>query len=134
MVSVTHSVLVKGPTTEIESIEYTDMYGTPNDDKNETRLMGTAGNDRIFSEGGRDEFDTGDGMDITVHENDGQPDTIYNFSQGNDRMDITAWNVPSYGDLVLSADGSDARVTYQNNRVTLKSFNYLNFTPDDFLL
>jgi len=57
------------------------------------RLSGGAGEDVLQDGAGRDSLTGGTGADIFVLAADGEPDTITDFTLGQDRIDLSAWGM-----------------------------------------
>ncbi len=112
-------------------------------DKAET-LVGGAGDDLIFGGGGNDvliagtDADTlegGSGRDIFAFEvGDVVGDTIVDFAQGADRIDLSGRGL-AFADLVLSADNGLATVTAGDHTITLTNMqDAASLTAADFIL
>ena len=83
------------------------------------------GNDDITDSTGLEVLRGGNGADIfRFVANDGETDQISDFTIGEDRIDVAAWGVSSFNDLVFTStnDGADTLVSFGSESVLLKSF------------
>ncbi|MEM9141234.1 MAG: M10 family metallopeptidase C-terminal domain-containing protein, partial [Pseudomonadota bacterium] len=78
-------------------------------------LTGTGGNDKLIGTGaaeaisdfsGVDNLWGRGGADVFVMAADGQSDSIKDFQDGRDRIDLSAWGVTEFSDLTLSTHAS----------------------------
>ncbi len=99
------------------------LFGGTGDDI----LNGGAGNDRLY--GGYDDdtfiFDTGHGND-----------TIKDFTDGEDLIDLTAFDLPGFGALTISPVSGGVRIdlsTHGGGTILLEGFDIANLDTTDFL-
>ena len=103
---------------------YGDVLGG---DDGGNRLSGGGGNDRLLGRGGDDVFifDFGHGDDI-----------IADFTNGDDLIDLSAFGLSSFDELVVSS-GSDGvtidLVAHGGGTIRLESFNIADLDAGDFL-
>jgi len=80
-------------------------------------LFGGDGNDTLYAFGGRDTLDGGAGNDVFVIGRSVGAHTIYYFTQGADKIDVSAYGITAFdqlsiagGNMVTLADGSTVNV------------------------
>ncbi|SCZ74290.1 Ca2+-binding protein, RTX toxin-related, partial [Epibacterium ulvae] len=112
---------------------YTDVFGTSENDRNDTRLIGTSGNDRFYDGDGRDQMDGGSGRDIFIMAADDIKDEIYNFSFGQDIIDISAWGAISFSELSITQDGNHTRIRYGSEDLEVRQVAASNFGVSNFI-
>ncbi|EYD70562.1 calcium-binding protein [Limimaricola hongkongensis] len=85
------------------------QLGTGADDT----LSGGAGDDILRDGAGRDRLSGGAGADLFVLDADGRPDTIIDFEQGRDRLDLSAWPMlRDVSQLAMRVEGTALRLEY----------------------
>lgn len=105
------------------------LFGNGGDNRLEGRggndfLNGRAGNDVLRDGVGEDRLVGGSGADIFVLAGDGQIDTIVDFGNGNDRIDVRAWSgVADLGDLTVVSTANGARLMSESETLVLNSAN-----------
>ncbi|WP_147126481.1 hypothetical protein [Shimia ponticola] len=118
------------------------IFGTDFDDiivlgSGVTTARGGEGNDIIFDSDARDFMTGADGVDTFVFgAGDGQRDVIWDFEQGTDLIDISAWGVASFDDLTITAKKSDRWiVTYNDEQLeVVMDGGRTDLTAEDFEL
>ncbi|MDD9983887.1 MAG: hypothetical protein OXU81_21430, partial [Gammaproteobacteria bacterium] len=87
------------------------VRGSRNDDRlrgsnGTNRLDGYGGDDILAGRGGENTFEGGDGRDTFVigFSRNGNYQRINDFTDGEDRIDLNAWGVPSHSDLMAVVD------------------------------
>jgi len=116
------------------------IYGTEFDDvitlgNGVNTARGGQGNDIIFDSDARDFMTGADGVDTFVFgAGDGQRDVIWDFEQGTDLMDISAWGVASFDDLSITAKRADRWIiSYEDERLeVVMEGGRTDVTADDF--
>jgi len=78
------------------------LSGGPGDDK----LIAEAGDDRLIDGPGKDNLFGGAGRDVFLLVNDDDPDSVKDFDPAEDLIDLTAWGVTAFSDLVVAAHPS----------------------------
>ena len=73
-------------------------------------LSGDAGNDRLISDNADDQMWGGEGYDIFVFGPNNGQDTINDFEQGCDLIDLVAMGLSGLADLTISSDGTNSIV------------------------
>ena len=86
-------------------------------------LLGARGNDDLKGGGGRDvfQFKQGDGAD-----------TITDFRQGQDRIEIIS-GANDFDDLRIEQDGADVLISFSNVRISVLTDNEAAFSAADFI-
>ena len=84
------------------------LYGGPgggddimNGNAGDDRLFGGQGNDKLYGSDGNDRLAGGPGEDIFIFEPGNYENTITDFTLGEDKIDLTAFNLENTEDLVL---------------------------------
>ena len=97
------------------------LYGGPgggddimNGNKGNDRLFGGQGNDKLYGSEGNDRLSGGPGEDIFIFEPGEYENTITDFTLGEDKIDLSAFDLENIDELVF--------VNAENNKVTLDSF------------
>jgi Ca2+-binding RTX toxin-like protein len=110
-------------------------------------VEGTAGNDKLVGSalaeelrdlGGTDNLFGRGGADLFVLSADGVVDSIKDFDQGADRMDISAWGATGLGELTLSDTGNGKiRIVYLDETLMMNDAGRLlraaDLTDSDFI-
>lgn len=106
------------------------LYGGEGDDW----LGGGAGDDTITGGAGDDTMMGWHGADTFVVGADHGNDTINDFTDGEDLIDLSAINgITGFGDLTITQDGDDARIDTGEGTVTLSNFDVANLDAEDFI-
>jgi Ca2+-binding RTX toxin-like protein len=86
------------------------------------RLVGGAGADVLYDGAGRDTLEGGSGADVFVMAWDSAPDTIADFTLGQDRIDLSRWPMlRSLEQLILAQTSNGFRITYLEETLTVIS-------------
>ena len=121
------------------------LYGGPGG--GDDRLYGENGNDRIFGGKGNDTIIGGPGADTMIGGPDedtfviapgGENDTITDFADGSDNIDLSAFaDIDSFNDLSTEQQGDDVviDVTGQGGgTIVLSNFDLASLDASDFIL
>ena len=98
-------------------------------------MAGTAANETFYSFGGNDTMYGGGGDDTFVFDQNYGNDTINDFKNGNDVIELSSALFSDYSDVMSHANqiGDDVVITYDiNNSLTLKSMTLTNLVSSDF--
>lgn len=104
-------------------------------------LIGGGGRDSIDGGGGRDtinggrgvdELAGGNGRDVFQFETGGNRDTITDFLQAQDRIEILS-GAEEFGDLTITQIGDNVRIVFSNVQVTILDEDADDFTAADFI-
>ena len=94
-------------------------------------LRGGAGDDVLRDGGGADRLTGGAGADLFVLDADGRTDTITDFDQGRDRLDLSAWSMlRDVSQLTLRVQGAALRLDYGEETLFLHGANGTAPDPD----
>ncbi len=118
------------------------LYGGEGDDE----LYGGAGKDQLFGGDGDDTIEGGErgdiltggaGADTFVYSTGDGRDTITDFTDGEDKIDLSGTGITSFDDLTFRQDGNDAVIdlgTSDNpdDVILLENFDMNNFDASDF--
>ncbi|MBC6438086.1 MAG: calcium-binding protein, partial [Rhodobacteraceae bacterium] len=100
-------------------------------------LNGGAGHDHLRSGTGNDMLIGGEGRDTFVFSSGHGNDTITDFADGSDLIQITASGV-GFGDLTITNEGTDtdpaAVITWDGGTITLNGVAHTALTAGDFIL
>ncbi|SLN68107.1 Hemolysin, chromosomal [Aquimixticola soesokkakensis] len=97
-------------------------------------LEGGTGNDVLDGGKGMDVLTGGSGADIFVFGEYSNLDTLTDFSNGEDRLDVSGWGITGFGDLDIAQVDSDAVITFQSgDAVTVQDLNAALLDETDFL-
>lgn len=99
-------------------------------------LIGKSGNDTLYGNGGQDRLKGGAGEDVfQINANRGD-DTIVDFEDGIDRIEILL-GANRFSDFTITQDGTDAVVAFGQGRnaphVTLEDFSATDLSASDFI-
>ncbi|WP_162171782.1 calcium-binding protein [Sulfitobacter donghicola] len=98
------------------------------------RLYGDGGNDKIFGDNGNDILSGGSGNDVFVFRSGGGGDTITDFNNGNNRIDLSATGANSFSSLTItSGPNGSSNVDYGSGDIDLRFVNPSALTSDDFI-
>ena len=119
------------------------LYGGPGG--GDDTMLGSAGNDRLFGGQGNDRLDGGTGDDalsggpagdVFVFTPGHGADTITDFTNSQDRIDLSAFDLTGYNDLTIS-DGTDGATidlsAHDGGTILLEGFDAANLDAADFL-
>ena len=113
------------------------LFGGDGDDT----LFGNAGNDTLYGGGGNDTLGGGAGNDTFVFGLNRDNDTIKDFTNGEDRIDLTAiGGISGFEHLTVSQDGDDVVIAMDSaatnvgtGTITLEDFSLDDLDGNDFL-
>jgi len=94
-------------------------------------LVGDGNANRLAGEQGNDTLTGGSGADTFVFSETGYYDTITDFQDTIDMIEISA-GANSFGDLVITNSSGDALISYAGGSILLESFNFALLSADDF--
>ncbi|TXI05611.1 MAG: calcium-binding protein, partial [Pseudorhodobacter sp.] len=103
------------------------LYGGSGDDQ----LYGGSGNDTLEGEAGNDVLAGGTGSDRFVFRSTSNSDTITDFQDGADRIQIVG--VSGFGGLTLSTVGEDVRISFGTVRILVEDITRAELTSADFI-
>ncbi|MEX0311276.1 MAG: calcium-binding protein [Tateyamaria sp.] len=104
-------------------------------DKGEDTIAGGDGDDDIDGGQDNDEMSGGAGSDTYRFRNGHGQDTITDFTQGEDVIDLTVLNISELSQLGIQDLGSGVRINTGNgNYIELTGLSASDLTTDDFLL
>ncbi len=108
------------------------IYGGAGDDT----LHGDEGDDTISGGAGDDTMTGGEGADTFVYSAGHGNDTITDFTDGEDTIDLSAiTGITGFGDLSISADGGAAVIdlsAHQGGTITLENVDVADLDAEDF--
>ena len=101
------------------------------------KLIGGEGDDTLYGGAGDDTLFGGEGADTFVFTPDHGADTIKDFTDGEDMIDLTAiTGISGYEDLAITADGSNAVINlsaHGGGTITLENFDMADLDANDFI-
>ena len=109
------------------------LHGGDGDDL----ILGEEGADILVGGAGTDRLIGGKGADIFTFDVDGEHiDVVDDFSDGEDRIDLSGFGNLSFGDLLISDDGRKSVIdltVHGGGRIVLRNFNPSDLDASDFL-
>ncbi len=96
------------------------------------RLAGGAGDDTIIGRTGDDTLKGNGGADVFQFRPSDRNDTILDFEQGQDRIEILS-GAESFGDLTIEQDGANVLISFGSGQVTIISDDAGSFEASDFI-
>ena len=100
------------------------------------RLLGEAGSDILEGGNGADRLNGGRGSDSFVFvTGDGSKDTITDFTDAEDRIDLSGFGGLSFDDLEISAEDADCVIDltpHGGGRIVLRNFDPSDLDERDF--
>ena len=100
-------------------------------------ITGGVGADTLVGGAGNDSLRGGEGNDTFVFRvKDDSTDTITNFANGEDRIDLSGFSGLSFNDLVISEDSDNSIIDltgHGGGRIVLRKFNVSDLDESDFL-
>lgn len=103
------------------------LYGGTGDD----RLYGGSGSDTLEGEAGNDVLLGGTGSDRFVFRSTANSDTITDFQDGSDRIQIIG--VSGFSRLTLATVGEDVRISFGTVRILVEDITRAELTSADFI-
>ena len=95
-------------------------------------MLGGGGKDLILGGKGNDALAGGGGRDIFQFKTGDRKDTITDFRQRQDKIEITG-GADEFVDLTISQAGDDVRIRFSNVQVTVENSETGDFTAADFI-
>lgn len=95
-------------------------------------LSGGSENDRLVGSLGNDRLGGGSGADRFVFGNASGADSIMDFQNGTDRIEV-AGTTSSFRQIRVYDRGADAEIRFDNNIITLKNFDHRAIDASDFI-
>ncbi|MCB5174238.1 cadherin-like domain-containing protein [Microvirga sp. SM9] len=106
------------------------LFGQRGNDK----LLGGAGDDMLKGGGGDDRLTGNSGQDVFIFERNGGRDTVTDFRDGDDRLDVSRLSgVESMSDLNVWQMGSDVMIWRGSDILILKGVNASDLDNSDFI-
>lgn len=96
------------------------------------RLFGGAGDDTIIGRTGDDTLKGNGGADVFQFRASDRNDTILDFEQGQDRIEILN-GAASFAELSVEQDGADVVITFGSGQITVISDDAASFDANDFI-
>ena len=99
-------------------------------------LEGNSGDDMLEGGAGEDTLDGGIGFDTFIFDSGHGKDTITDFRNGKDLIDVKAFGLSGFADLSLSSDPGGVTIDltdYGGGTVLLEGFDITNLDATDFL-
>ena len=100
------------------------------------RLFGGLGNDRLDGGAGNDRLAGGAGTDVFVFAPGHGADTITDFANSQDRIDLTAFDLTGYDDLTVTSGTDGVTIdlsAHDGGTILLEGFDMANLDAADFL-
>lgn len=100
------------------------------------RLYGGAGNDRLAGGAGDDRLWGGGGSDGFVFWGANGNDTVVDFTDGEDLIDLSAYGLSGNGDVSARQEGNHARIdlsAHDGGTIMLRNFDIADLDAGDFL-
>ena len=118
-----------------------DLYGRAGDDElsggaGADRLFGGAGDDELRGNGGDDVLEGGDGADRFIFGHSNGDDTILDFTDNEDLIDLSEIDLSGFDDLTLSSDSNGVTIhmtTSGGGSILLEGFDIANLDASDFI-
>ena len=142
IVSLADNSAIGGDATgdRISNIE--SIYGSAHDDlltgdNRANVLFGNAGSDVLDGKGSADRLEGGKGNDTFIFlPGDNSTDSVTDFVDGEDRIDLSGFNDLSFSDLVISVRAEDTLIDLTGRGggwIVLRRFNASDLDASDFL-
>ena len=100
-------------------------------------LYGNAGDDRLDGGGGIDRMYGNEGSDIFIFSTGHGDDSILDFTDGEDRIDLSTFNLAGFDDLTTSSESNNVMIDLSEHgggTILLVGFDIANLDATDFLL
>ena len=102
----------------------------------DNRLVGNDGNNRLHGDTGDDLLIGGGGKDIFVFGDHYHHDTVKDFRDGTDRIDVSDWNgIVKFADIkaIISAVGDDVVISTGSDELILRNTDMSEIDKTDFI-
>lgn len=99
-------------------------------------LTGGLGDDTLVAGFGNDLMTGGDGQDVFVFRRTGGADTVTDFTDGQDRIDLSDFGLADFAAVAarLTQTGADVVFTFHANTLTIENASLLQITASDMIL
>jgi hypothetical protein len=94
---------------------------------------GDSGNDIINGKGGNDLLYGGNGKDIFVFDQQWGRDTVADYRDNYDKLDMRVSGAASFTDLIVTQVGVDTMVSFGSNEIVLQGLNAHSINQADFM-
>ena len=121
----------------VENIQGSDHGDVLVGDNGVNYLRGLDGDDEIQGNGGDDRLYGGAGADIFIFETGHGDDTVYDFTDNEDRIDLSAFNLSGFDDLTITSISGRLKIDlseYGGGDIVLQDFDIANLDATDFIL
>lgn len=121
---------------DVENLWGSDHNDVLSGDTGANRLYGGGGNDELQGNAGDDILEGGDGADQFIFEHSNGDDTILDFTDNEDLIDLSAIGLSGYDDLTLSSDSNGVTIhmtTSGGGSIFLEGFDIANLDASDFI-
>ena len=116
-------------------------YGGTGDDRlsggaGSDTLVGQAGDDRLAGGGGDDRLWGGGGSDVFIFWGVNGDDTIVDFTDGEDLIDLGAYDLSGYSDVSARQVGNHVSIdlsAHDGGTIMLRNFDVMDLDAGDFL-
>ena len=95
------------------------------------RLFGDSGNDTLDGGTGKDHLTGGSGRDTFVFAGKSGRDTIHDFTDGKDKIQIRA--ADTIGDLDIAQNGNHVIISFEQSVIVVRNHEVADVTASDFL-
>ena len=120
-----------------ENIQGSDHGDVLVGDNGVNYLWGLDGDDEIQGNGGDDRLSGGAGADIFIFETGHGYDTIHDFTDNEDRIDLSAFNLSGFDDLTITSIPGRLKIDLSEHGggdILLRDFDMADLDATDFIL
>lgn len=121
---------------DVENLWGSDHNDVLSGDSGANRLHGSSGNDELQGNGGDDVLEGGDGADRFIFGRSNGDDTILDFTDNEDLIDLSKIDLSGFDDLILSSDSNGVTIhmtTSGGGSILLEDFDIANLDASDFI-
>ena len=121
---------------DVENLWGSDHNDVLSGDTGANRLYGGRGNDEIQGNAGDDILEGGDGADQFIFQHSNGDDTILDFTDNEDLIDLSAIGLSGYDDLTLSSNSTGVTIHMTSSgggSILLEDFDIANLDASDFI-